>query len=88
MELDSLESLYDFIDKLISKLASLHEYSLMEKLLFWSTSAFTTSTELMVELLIILDGIQKVGNLDASTRNEIGKLIADLEMKSGLRSDK
>ncbi len=85
VEFDDLESLYDLSNVLVKELASLHEYDLMEKVLFWSASQFTTSTEMLGELRIILNRVAKVSALNETIMEDVLQCIFKINTVLGLR---
>lgn len=76
MGFESMEDVKEFVELLIEKLDSIDEYLFANELKEWKNTYFTTSSEYLGELTIILKKIlDQPINLDRKTKNLITKCI-------------
>ena len=75
MEFNDNNTIKEFIGLLILALENRNEVELREELIGWRDCAFTTSTEYLGELRVILVKIRSIRVLDAGINNDLNGCI-------------
>lgn len=79
----SNDDLKKYIRTLIKSLELIGEIKLVENLRTWDVEFFTTSSELLGELVIILKKIKALKSLDKTTKNEVKETIETINKVLG-----
>jgi len=82
--LDRNRELKQFSKTLSKKLDSITEKGLAKELDEWDTQYFTTSSEFLGELKIILNRVNQLKTLDEFTKREVGNCIAVINKAFGM----
>jgi len=75
MVFNSNSDIKEFAKTLIESLEGINEITLKEELIAWTETFFTTSSEFLGELKLILKKVEELEALDSNVREEVKECI-------------
>ena len=69
----------EFVGTLIKNLEEINENELKEELIAWSNCAFTTSSEFLGELKLILEKTKNLTALDSKVKNDVVNCLLTID---------